>query len=80
MSRPRLKTHCPVSGDCGQVYRGLDMDGEFAAAGSDAAKIAAWPGTGGLVHVPKKLLGFFDKDMLQLFDFELRPYRSNDSI
>ena len=28
----------------------------------------------------KKLLDFFDSDMLQLFDFELRPYRSNDSI
>jgi hypothetical protein len=33
-----------------------------------------------IVHVPKKLLDFFDQDMLQLFDFELRPYRSNDSI
>jgi hypothetical protein len=31
-------------------------------------------------HVPKKLLDFFDSGMLQLFDFELRPYRSNDSI
>jgi hypothetical protein len=31
-------------------------------------------------HVPKKLLDFFDQDMLQLFDIELRPYRSNDSI
>jgi hypothetical protein len=40
-------------------------------------------------HVPKKVLAFFDietsdismsQDMLQLFDFELRPYRSNDSI
>jgi hypothetical protein len=28
----------------------------------------------------KKSLDFFDSDMLQLFDFELRPYRSNDSI
>jgi hypothetical protein len=28
----------------------------------------------------KKLLDFFDPDMLQLFDFELRPYRSNGSI
>jgi hypothetical protein len=25
----------------------------------------------------KKLLDFFDSDMLQLFDFALRPYRSN---
>jgi hypothetical protein len=33
-----------------------------------------------LEHVPKKLLDFFDSDMLQVFDFELRPYRSNDSI
>ena len=33
-----------------------------------------------LEPVPKKLLDFFDQDMLQLFDFELRPYRSNDSI
>ncbi len=33
-----------------------------------------------LEHVPKKLLDFFDQDMLQLFDIELRPYRSNDSI
>jgi hypothetical protein len=32
-----------------------------------------------LEYVPKKLLDFFE-DMLQLFDFELRPYRSNDSI
>jgi hypothetical protein len=28
----------------------------------------------------KKLLGFFDSGMLQLYDFELRPYRSNGSI
>jgi len=33
-----------------------------------------------LEHVPKKLLDFFDSGMLQLFDFELRPYRSNGSI
>jgi DNA-binding HxlR family transcriptional regulator len=33
-----------------------------------------------LAHVPKKLLDFFDQDMLQLFDIEMRPYRSNDSI
>jgi hypothetical protein len=33
-----------------------------------------------LEHVPKKLLGLFDLDMLQLFVFELRPYRSNGSI
>jgi hypothetical protein len=28
----------------------------------------------------KQLLDLFDSDMLQLFEFELRPYRSNDSI
>jgi len=28
----------------------------------------------------KKLLDFFDSDVLQLFDFEPRPYRSNGSI
>jgi hypothetical protein len=28
----------------------------------------------------KKLLDFFDAGMLQRLDFELRPYRSNDSI
>ncbi len=28
----------------------------------------------------KKLLGFFDSDVLQFFEFELRPYQSNDSI
>ena len=33
-----------------------------------------------LEHGPNKLLDFFDEDMLQLFDFELRPYRSKDSI
>jgi hypothetical protein len=33
-----------------------------------------------LGHVPNKLLDFFDQDMLQFFEFELRPYRSNDSI
>ena len=27
-------------------------------------------GTSGLARVPKKLLDFFDKDMLQLFEFE----------
>jgi hypothetical protein len=26
------------------------------------------------------LLDFFDSDMFQRFDFELRPYRSKDSI
>ena len=46
MSRRRLKTHSPVNGDCGQEYRGLGMDGEFTIAGCDAAKFAAWPGTG----------------------------------
>ena len=35
-----------------------------------------WP----LEHVSKKLTGFFDQDMPQHPDFELRPYRSNDSI
>jgi hypothetical protein len=30
-----------VNGECGQEYRGRDMDGEFAVAGSDAAKLAA---------------------------------------
>jgi hypothetical protein len=33
-----------------------------------------------LEHGQKKLLAFFVSDMLQLFDFELRPYRSNGSI
>jgi hypothetical protein len=33
-----------------------------------------------LEHVPEKLLDFFDYGMLQLFDFELRSYRSNDFI
>ena len=33
-----------------------------------------------LEHFPKKSRGFFDSGMLQLFDFELRPYRSIDSI
>jgi hypothetical protein len=33
-----------------------------------------------LEHGPKKLLGFFDSDMLQLFESELRPYRSEDSL
>jgi hypothetical protein len=43
-----------------------------------------------LEHVQRKFLDFFDiwtsdipmshEDMLQLFDFELRPYRLNDSI
>jgi hypothetical protein len=33
-----------------------------------------------LEHVPKKLLDFFDSGMLQFFEFELRPYRSKDSI
>jgi hypothetical protein len=28
------------------------------------------PNVSGLEHVPKKLLDFFDQDMLQLFDFE----------
>jgi hypothetical protein len=28
----------------------------------------------------KKLLDFFNSDMIQLLDFELRPYRSNGSI
>lgn len=45
MSRPRHKTHSPVNGDCGLEYRGLDMDGEVVVAGSDAAKLATWPGT-----------------------------------
>jgi hypothetical protein len=34
-----------------------------------------------LENVLKKVVrAFFDSDMLQLFDFELRPYRSHDSI
>ncbi len=28
----------------------------------------------------KKLLDFFDSDMLQLFEFELRPYRSGRAL
>jgi hypothetical protein len=32
-----------------------------------------------LEHGPKKVLGFFDSDMLQLFESEQRPYRSEDS-
>ncbi len=28
----------------------------------------------------KKLLAIFDSDRLQLFDFELHPYRKDDSI
>jgi hypothetical protein len=28
----------------------------------------------------KQLLDVFDSDMLQLFDYELRPYRSNGPI
>jgi len=33
-----------------------------------------------LEHVRKQLLDFFNEDMLQLFHFELCPYRSNESI
>jgi hypothetical protein len=33
-----------------------------------------------LEHVQKKFLGFFNSDLLQLFDLELRRYRSIDSI
>jgi hypothetical protein len=33
-----------------------------------------------LEHVQKKLLDFFDSDKLQLFEIELRPYRSSGSI
>jgi hypothetical protein len=33
-----------------------------------------------LEHAPKKLPGFFGFDMRQIFDFELRPYQSNESI
>jgi hypothetical protein len=31
-------------------------------------------------HVPKQLPGLFAEDMRQLFDCELRPSRSNESI
>jgi hypothetical protein len=33
-----------------------------------------------LEHTMKKLPDFFGFDTLQIFDFELRPYRSNESI
>ena len=33
-----------------------------------------------LEHVLKKVARLFDSGMLQLLDFELRPYRSNESI
>jgi hypothetical protein len=33
-----------------------------------------------LEHAPKKLPGFFGFDMRQIFDFELRPYQSNEPI
>jgi len=33
-----------------------------------------------LAPVLKKLRAFFDSAMLQLFDFALRPYRSNGSL
>jgi hypothetical protein len=33
-----------------------------------------------LEHTTKKLPDFFGFDMLQIFDFELRLYRSNESI
>jgi hypothetical protein len=46
----------------------------FAIALSSSQKahsrdmLVRWPAT--LEHVPKKLLDFFDQDMLQLIDFE----------
>jgi hypothetical protein len=33
-----------------------------------------------LEHGAKKLPGFFASDMLQLFESELRPYRSENSL
>ena len=33
-----------------------------------------------LEHIPGKLPGLFDSDMLRLFEFALRPYGPNDSI
>jgi hypothetical protein len=54
-------------------------DGEFLAS----RRMIISPGSpagNDTEHVPRKLLDFFDQDMLQLFDIELRPYRSNLSI
>ena len=47
---------------------------------ADGAAAASGEPVRVLEHVPEKLPGFFDQDMLQLLEFELRPYRSNDSI
>ncbi|MDQ6868539.1 MAG: hypothetical protein M3178_09090 [Pseudomonadota bacterium] len=49
-------------------------------AGVVRGKLRTVFGTVPLEHSQKKLLDFFDQNILQLFDVELRPYRSNGFI
>jgi hypothetical protein len=53
------------------LTRGPPPSGSYSPAGTESHKTSM---------SLKKLLACFTSDMLQLFDFDLRPYRSNESV
>jgi hypothetical protein len=72
-SRAARQTASIVAIHPSPLTRGLPPSpgGTFSPAGTESHKTSM---------SLKKLLACFASDMLQLFDFDLRPYRSNESV
>jgi hypothetical protein len=56
------------------------MEVSLASQSAEGLAMGADCSPTGVAHVLKKLLHLFRFRRAQLFDFELRPYRSNGSI